>query len=182
LFFVLFGLICAIANAGNDGLITLHYAEVFKADSMDVGLFGVNRGIGALFGAAGFAFVRARVTAFKAYAGAAVLLGVGCLFSSLPIPPLVAALMWGFCWGFQETSFVTMAMTFAQGKWAATMFATSMIFANLGVSIGEGIGAPLVPRIGYDGVFMVYAAFAWFSLIFLSLTFRFIKKAGHSIN
>jgi MFS family permease len=182
LFFLFFGLICAVASAGNDGLITLHYAEVFKADSVDVGLFGVSRGVGALLGAGGFAFVRSRVTAFKSYASAALLLGGGCLLSSLPIPPLVSAALWGVCWGFQETSFVTMAMTFAQGKWAATIFATSMIFANLGVSVGEGIGAPLVPRIGYDGVFMVYAAFAWASLIFLCLTFHFMKKAGHSTN
>ncbi len=180
LFFVLFGLTYAIASAGNDGLITLQYSEVSHASSLDVGYFGVLRGVGALIGALAFALIRPRVSMKTAHLSAVVILGGACLLPLLQIPPLLAAVIWGTAWGFQETSYVTLAMKFAQGRWAATMFATSMIFSNLGTSIGEGIGAPLVPRIGYDGVFIMYALIGWFSVLWLMRTFQFMKRAGHS--
>lgn len=179
IFLCLFSSICAFSSAGNDGLLTFHFKEIFKADSLQVGVFGVWRGLGALLGAAAFALVRPRVSMFKAHASACVLLGFGCLLSLLHLEPLHAAALWGIAWGYQETSFVTLAMRFAQGRWAATIFASTMIFANIGVAVGEGVGAPSVPRIGWDGVFMIYAFAGWFSLAILAMTFQQMKKAGH---
>lgn len=177
LYFVLFGLIYAIASAGTDGLVTLHFSEMMKATSLDVGFFGACRGLGALLGALIFALIRPRVSMQSAHYSAVIVLGFGCLLPLAGLPPLLAAVLWGVAWGFQETSYVTLAMKFAQGRWAATMFATSMIFSNLGVSVGEGIGAPLVPRIGYDGVFILYALLAWFSILWLIRSFHLMKRA-----
>lgn len=179
IFLCLFATVCAFSSAGNDGLITFHYKEIFKADSLQVGTFGVYRGLGALLGAFAFALIRPRVSMFKAHGSACVVLGAGCLLTLLHLDPLIAATLWGIAWGYQETSFVTLAMRFAQGRWAATIFAGTMIFANIGVAIGEGFGAPSVPRLGWDGVFMIYALVGWFSLAVLALTFQQMKKAGH---
>lgn len=179
IFLCLFALVCAFSSAGNDGLVTFHYKEMFNADSLQVGVFGVWRGLGALLGAAAFALVRPRFSMFKAHASACVVLGFGCLLSLLHLEPHLAAILWGVAWGYQETSFVTLAMRFAQGRWAATIFAGAMIFANIGVAIGEGIGAPSVPRIGWEGVFLLYAIVGWCSLAVLALTFYQMKKAGH---
>jgi predicted MFS family arabinose efflux permease len=81
--------------------------------------------------------------------------------------PLVMGVLWGAAWSFQETAYVTLAMRFSVGAWAATFFAICMIFSNLGTSLGEALGGLLVPHLGFDGTFMVLALIAWFSLVFV---------------
>ena len=94
-------------------------------------------------------------------------LGAGCLLPLLNLPSAVLGVVWGFAWGFQETAFVTVAMRFARGPWAATVFAVFMIFSNLGTSLGEALGAPSVSSLGYNGVFVGFALIAWASLVLL---------------
>ena len=55
---------------------------------------------------------------------------------------------------------------------AATLFALGMICSNLGTSIGEALGAPLVPQIGYSGVFVMFALICWASLTLVKISFH----------
>jgi PAT family beta-lactamase induction signal transducer AmpG len=165
--FAAFGVFYSIASFGTDGLLTLHLADALHAGNDVIGRFGVVRGIGALAGAGLHVLVSRRVGLVRAQVVALILLGCGILLPLSPLPLEVQGLVWGCAWGFQETAFVTLAMRYAEGPWAATFFAIAMIFSNLGTSLGEALAAPLVPQIGYNGVFLSFAVLAWACLIFV---------------
>ena len=165
--FALFGIVYSIASFGTDGLLTLHLTDEHKMGVTDIGDFGVARGVGALVGAGVYAwlnrFASPRRLQFVALGG----LSLGCLLPLTGLDFLVSGLIWGLAWGFQETAYVTLAMRFSQGAFAATFFAIAMIFSNLGTSLGEAFGAPMVTSIGYHGVFGVFSGIAALSMIFL---------------
>jgi hypothetical protein len=158
--FAAFGVVYSVASFGTDGLITLYLTEIKLYGPMDIGFFGMVRGAGALFGALAFAFIGPRMGGVKAQYAALLMLALGCLLPLLNLPLTVLGVAWGFAWGFQETAYVTLAMKFSRGHWAATLFAACMIFSNIGTSLGEAMASPLVPVIGYAGVFGLFAAVA----------------------
>jgi predicted MFS family arabinose efflux permease len=164
LVFAAFGIVYSIASFGTDGLWTLYLSEVLHAGSRQIGNFGMARGVGALIGAGLYALSTRRLGLMRAQFLAIALLGLGCLLPLSGLPWYVCGIAWGMCWGFQETSFVTIAMRYAEGPWAATFFAVSMIFSNVGTSLGEALAAPLVPTLGFQGVFLGMAVIAWASM------------------
>lgn len=165
LFFAAYGVIYSIASFGTDGLVTLHLADVMGAGAYEIGIYGMLRGLGALLGAGFYVVINRRFGMRNAQILSLIMLGAGCLLPLIGIQQSLSGVLWGICWGFQETAFVTLAMRFAEGEWAATFFAISMIFSNLGTSIGEALAAPLVPRYGYAAVFSVFALVAWSALL-----------------
>lgn len=165
--FAIFGVVYSIASFGTDGLLTLHLTDVHHASNRDLGFFGVCRGIGALIGAALYVLSFRRMGIRNAQFVALLALGCGCLIPLMNLSLPATGILWGMCWGFQETAFVTLAMRFAEGAWAASFFAMSMIFSNLGTSLGEMLAAPLVPRFGYNAVFVAFALVAWSCLFFV---------------
>lgn len=159
-FFATFALVYSVASFGTDGLLTMHLSELEGAANDVIGRFGVPRGIGALIGAGAHVWISRRWGLIRTQVLAIAVLSVG---ATLPLwlPQLeTRALVWGLAWGFQETAFVTLAMRFAEGPRAATLFALTMIFSNVGTAIGEALGAPQVARLGYSGVFLSFAAIA----------------------
>ncbi len=172
MFFALYAVVYAVASMGTEGLLTLHFSETRNATSADIGSFGMFRGIGSLVGAVLFALLRPRLGGRLSQWCAAGVLAAGCLSPLLELPAMFAAMIWGFAWGFQETAFVTLAMRLAQGRWAATIFAGSMIFANIGNAVGEALGAPLVPQIGFSGVFVMFAGLALSTALLVPLIYR----------
>lgn len=165
LWLILFGVGYSIPSFGADGLMTLFLRETRDLSFDGIGAFGVSRGIGALFGAVVFAITARRYgVTFSTYGGLVALAG-GCLLPVLGVSTGALGLLWGAAWGFQETSFVTMAMWYSRGAWAASLFATCMIFSNIGTALGEAIAAPLVQSLNYSGVFLVLAAGALGTLI-----------------
>ena len=172
IYFAVFAVVYSVASFGTDGLVTLHLSETRRATSVDIGSYGMARGIGALLGAWIYALLSHKVGLRRAQWLAIVLLGMGCLLPLMPVPLMLSGVVWGFCWGFQETAFVTLAMRFAEGAWAATFFAISMIFSNLGTSLGEAVGGQLVPRLGFDHVFLIFALLAWASAVFIPRMMR----------
>lgn len=175
-FFAIYAVVYSIASFGTDGLMTLHLSEVHHASAFRIGIFGMWRGLGALLGAIGFGIFSSKFGLKRAQQLALIVLGGACLLPLSGWADKDVAVLWGIAWGFQETAFVTLAMRFAQGRWAATLFAGSMIFSNLGTSIGEALGSPLVPQMGFNGVFVMFAVLAWSSQIFLPQVFKPIKE------
>lgn len=176
MFFALYAVVYAVASMGTEGLLTLHLSETKGATTADIGSFGMYRGIGSLMGAVLFALIRPRLGGRASQWCAALVLAVGCLSPLLELSATVAAGLWGFAWGFQETAFVTLAMRLAQGRWAATIFAGSMIFANIGNAVGEALGAPLVPQIGFSGVFVMFAGLALSTAGLVPLIYRSLAR------
>jgi len=175
LFFAAFGVMYSVASFGNDGLLTLHLSEVFNLSPVQIGYFGMMRGAGALVGAVSYALLCPRIGRIRGQYLALLLLGAGCLLPLTPIPVDPRSVLWGVCWGFQETAYVTLAMQMSQGRWAATIFATAMIFSNAGTALGEAMAAPLVPQLGYEAVFFLFAVIAWLSIPLFACVARFLR-------
>lgn len=178
LFFALYAIIYSIGSFGTDGLLTLFLSEARDAGTLQLGFFGMWRGSGALIGAIVFALLTSRIGLPKSQKIALVLLGAGSFLPLTQLSMTPLAVVWGIVWGFQETAFVTVAMRMAQGRWAATLFAGAMIFSNLGTSVGEGLGAPLVPSIGFEGVFTMFAVFGWASLLFVGRVLKLLAPVA----
>jgi len=177
-FFALYAVVYSIASFGTDGLMSLHLSDTRGASSLDLGFFGMWRGLGALCGAVGFALLRPFLGLKLSQYVALIVLGFGCLLPLAGLSAPVSGVLWGISWGFQETAFVTLAMRFSQGRWAATLFAGSMIFSNIGTSVGEALGAPLVPQLGFEGVFMLFALVGWASVLFVPRIFRPLARVS----
>lgn len=173
--FALFGIVYSVASFGTDGLLTLHLSDEHKMGVADIGDFGVMRGTGALVGAALYAWLNRYFGLRRMQYLALVGLTLGCLLPITSMGFLISGLIWGMAWGFQETAYVTLSMRYSQGAWAATFFAIAMIFSNLGTSFGEALGAPMVSKIGYHGVFAGFSVLAALSVIFLPKAFSKIK-------
>jgi predicted MFS family arabinose efflux permease len=170
--FALYGVVYSIASFGTDGLLTLHLSQISGIDTTALGIFGMWKGIGALLGALMFAVALPRLGVGISQILALVLLGLGCLLPVFLIEPIwTSGILWGLIWGFQETAFVTVAMGFAEGAWAATVFALCMIFSNLGTALGEALGGQLLGHLGFNLTFMIFAGVAWGSLVFGSRTY-----------
>jgi predicted MFS family arabinose efflux permease len=169
--FALFAAVYAVASFGTDGLLTLHLSETRSLGPLEIGYFGMWKGLGALTGAVAYALVRPRLGLKLAQWTGLTLLACGCVIPLMALEMPLAGAAWGICWGFQETAFVTLAMRFSQGRWAATLFAAAMIFSNVGNSVGEALGAPLVPQLGFEGVFLMFAGVALASAAFLPKIF-----------
>lgn len=162
-----YGIVYSVASFGTDGLWTLFLTETANMSLEGIGRFGVARGLGALLGAGLAGFVGVRLKAETTARIALLGLGAGCLLPLVPAESLARGALWGICFGFQETAFVTIAMILAKGPWSATLFAGAMIFSNVGTSIGEALAAPLSERIGYDPVFMIMATLAGVAILFV---------------
>ncbi len=164
--FAAFGVLYSVSSFGTDGLLTLFLTEKRNASMSDIGWFGMWRGAGALFGAIAFASAVRVWRLNTVLKSALVILGIGCLLPLLPLSTAWSGLLWGSAWGFQETAYVTLAMTLAKGPWSATHFAIAMIYSNVGTALGEAIGTPMAPRFGYAVIFAGFAALSW-SLLWL---------------
>jgi PAT family beta-lactamase induction signal transducer AmpG len=167
LIFALYGVWYSISSFGTDGLLTLHLADTRLANAMDLGLFGTCRGVGALMGAWMLASYLKQLPLERVVRSALLALGAGCLLPLFNLPVNFLGALWGLAWGFQETAFVTLAMSYARGPWAATYFAIFMIFSNMGTMVGEAVGGIGVQNFGYNLVFMGFAALAWLGAIAL---------------
>lgn len=161
LFFAAYGILYSVSSFGTDGLLTLHLTETRLANAMDLGLFGACRGVGALMGAWMLASYIQKITLTNVIRFGLLALGVGCMLPQFNLPVNFLGALWGLAWGFQETAFVTLAMIYARGAWAATYFAIFMIFSNIGTAMGEALGGSLVQSWGYTEVFIGFGILAW---------------------
>ncbi len=162
---ILFAIVYSVASFGLDGILSLFLFETKGLGLKAIGQYGVARGSGALLGAVGFALLNRKLGVKLSTYLAVLGLLIGCLLPLGVQNSIVLGLGWGFLWGVQETSFVTLAMHFARGPWSATLFALSMIFSNVGTAIGEALAAPLIPAFGYSGVFFGLSGVSATSLI-----------------
>jgi MFS transporter, PAT family, beta-lactamase induction signal transducer AmpG len=159
--FILYVLIVAFASHGITGLVTFHMSRTFGATEAAVGNYGALRGIGAVMGAiiGGMLLDRLdrRTAAFLGMAG--ISLG-GMLIAVAPNLTVIIGLglLWGMASGFQDTTYISMAMNLADKRIAASMFALLVAFANVGIALAEGLGTSLTASIGFVPVFLMFAA------------------------
>jgi MFS transporter, PAT family, beta-lactamase induction signal transducer AmpG len=149
--FVLFGLAYSITSFGIDGIMTLFMDQKLKAVTSDIGLYGSMRGVGALMGALLGGFILSRSSKKTGAIFALVFLFIAGMANSQMSAEhyLPFAVLWGMAWGVQETVYITLAMSLSIGRWAATVFALTMMFSNIGTSIGEAVATSFTANYPY---------------------------------
>lgn len=177
-FFAIYAAGYSMVNFGIDGLITYYLSSNFGIEKTQIGQYGSLRGLGGIVGAIGAAIAFAKLRQFKVAILGSLLLSLGAFAAAYLLDGTnfsVFALCWGFAWGFQETVFVTIAMSFCRVKLAAATFASLMAIANFGTAIGEGLGTGFVDTLGFQKVFVVWGVAAWIVLFFL---YKSLKKSS----
>ncbi|MGE4133032.1 MAG: MFS transporter [Bdellovibrionales bacterium] len=162
--FAIYGVSYSMASFGSDGLMTLYMAKAQSAGSLEIGFFGFARGIGAILGALTFAFITRWFPLRKVLIGNLLGLGLASLLAPHIEPFWLRASTWGLFWGLQETAYVTLAMIYSRGPWAATLFAVWMIFSNVGTALGEAVAGAMVGEVGFAGVFGGLGVLAWVTM------------------
>lgn len=169
-FFAIYAVLYSAANFGIDGLITYYLSSDFEIEKTQIGQYGSLRGLGGIIGAIAAAWAFSKANYFRVAIAGSALLSAGAITAAGVLNGQnfhIFAITWGFAWGFQETVFVTIAMSFCRVKLAAATFASIMAVANLGTALGEGLGTGFVDRLGFQQVFLIFGALAWIVLIFL---------------
>ena len=178
LVFAIYAVFYSIVSFGVDGLITYYMSNRLNASELSIGHYGALRGIGAVIGAiiAGLlmdrlGYKRIALATVIVISIAAALIG----FSSSVSMILKLGVIWGIAWGLQETVFLCLAMSLADIRIAASIFAIMMAISNIGTAIVEGVATALSVKIGFQLVFLVLAGFNFINILFLILYFRIWK-------
>ncbi len=174
--FAIYGIFYSISSFGVDGVVTLFLSEVRQVEPGKIGVFGAFRGVGALIGAVLASRLLKRTDLGPAATYSLVLVGVGCVLPML-LGVVPGGLLWGICWGMQETVYMSLAMHFSRGAWAATFFAIAMIFSNVGTAIGEGVAAPLAGLVGYKIMFLIFGGGCLLLAVFSHFALKIKKPA-----
>ena len=180
LVFGLYAIFYSFVSFGVDGLITYYMSYSLDATEQSIGHYGALRGAGAVIGAiiAGLSFDRlgSKTTAYATVfviTIAAAMMG----FSNSVSMILSFAVVWGFAWGLQECVFLSLAMSLADVRIAASMFAIMMALSNIGTAIVEGVATTLSVRVGFQALFLVLAGFNFINILILYFFFRIWKPA-----
>jgi PAT family beta-lactamase induction signal transducer AmpG len=178
--FCLYTVFYSFASFGVDGLITYYMSNSLHAMEESIGHYGALRGIGAAIGAIIGGLLLTRVGYKKmAYwtiiilSFAAITIGISTRISTI----ISLAVLWGFAWGLQECVFLSLAMSLADVRIAASMFAIMMAISNLGTAIVEGVATTLSVQIGFQKVLIFLAIFNLINLGILYFYFRIWKPA-----
>ena len=182
--FSAYALLYSVVSFGIDGNLTYFLAQEFAGTPRDIGNFGSLRGLGSLAGAgaAGLIFYSRGIKATSSLLPLILLCVAGATLGNLgnEFSILGIALAWGFVWGIQETSFVTLAMNLSRRRLAATAFAAFMIVSNIGTSLGEWGATTLIGQLGFRTTFQLLGAFNVIAIAFLLVYFSLIKRASPS--
>ncbi len=94
-----------------------------------------------------------------------------------------AVLMWGIvflfgiAFGYYETVYFALGMAFSDPRIAAFMFSVIMAVGNLGIAGGQRLAGSLVDSLGFQPMFMIFAAIHLLALPLVVAVFRLRKGA-----
>ena len=89
--------------------------------------------------------------------GLALQLGAGAL--------ALVCLVFGFAYGYYQAVYAAMAMTLTDPRIAASMFAIFMMFLNIGVAAGQGLGGLITESLGFAGLAVLMSLVGLFNLL-----------------
>jgi PAT family beta-lactamase induction signal transducer AmpG len=141
LVFIAYSIAYSFVSFGHDGIITLYLSDALKIPESQLGQFGAFRGFGSVVGAVLAGYLLTVANRWMVAYVSLVLIALGTFSSAYVLGPgnfLWMGAVWGAVWGFQETVFVTLAMSKASQKFPGASFALLMACSNIGTSLGDG--------------------------------------------
>jgi len=175
LIFAVYAIFYSIISFGVDGLVTFYMSYSYQAVEKMIGQYGALRGTGAVIGAVVGGVLMDKIGHKKIAFTTVFIISLGAAmvgFSTSISMLLKVAIFWGIAWGFQETVFVALAMSLADARIAASMFAIMMALSNVGTAITEGVATAISVDIGFHTVFFILALFNFFNLVILYFYFK----------
>jgi PAT family beta-lactamase induction signal transducer AmpG len=85
--------------------------------------------------------------------------------------------LFGFAFGYYETVYFALGMAFSDPRIAAFMFSVIMAVGNFGIAGGQPLAGILVDSLGFQAMFMIFAAIHLLALPLTFAIFRLRKQA-----
>ncbi len=148
----------------------------FHPDAFGVSDIGLLSGLVAISmaGRIGGAIVSGRLSdrlGYRRSVGFAVMLSAfTCLGLALQFGAITLALtclVFGFAYGYYQAVYAAIAMTLSDPRIAASMFAVFMMFLNIGVAAGQGLGGLVTEALGFGGLAVLMSLLGLGNLLLL---------------
>lgn len=156
----LYSILYSIPSFGVDGITTLLGKKELGFQPDVIGVMGSAQGLGTLFGAAAGAYLLLRRSLATCSLLAVIGITIGAGLFSLSSSAASAhgfSFAWGALWALQETVILVLCMRASKGLYAATAFATLMMFSNVGTSAGEWIATTAADSMGISRTIQILA-------------------------
>lgn len=180
LLFLAVGVIYPLALYSAQGMVGAYLNEGLNISLSMVGLytsvFGIGTALGGLVGGPLMRKVGERNSVLAALLITSAVTFVLALTHS-------AGLMWaivflfGFAFGYYETVYFALGMAFSDPRIAAFMFSVIMAVGNFGIAGGQPLAGALVDSLGFQPMFMIFAAIHLLALPLVFLIFRLRQPA-----
>jgi len=179
LIFIVYSISYSFVAFGHDGIITLYLSKGLGLLDGDIGRYGAFRGTGAVIGAVCSGYLLTVTNRWLVSYLALALIVSGIFASAYFLSTqnfLAMGTLWGIAWGFQETVFVTLAMSKASPKFAGASFALLMAFSNVGTSLGDGWATNLTAQLPFPDIFVKLGLIGLLSPLALFLVQQSTRK------
>lgn len=180
LLFLALGVIYPLALYSAQGMVGAYLNERLEISLGMVGLytsvFGIGTVLGGLVGGPLMRKIGERNSVLAALLITSAVTFVLALTTS-------AWLMWaivflfGFAFGYYETVYFALGMAFSDPRIAAFMFSVIMAVGNFGIAGGAPLAGALVDSLGFQAMFMIFAAIHLLALPLAFAIFRLRKQA-----
>jgi MFS transporter, PAT family, beta-lactamase induction signal transducer AmpG len=166
----LMGVIYVLALDGVLSFLSFHPDAKLLGDIGTVSSLVAVSMVGRMLGAAVSGRLTDRFGYRRSMQVAIALSALACLGMSLTLGPLVLALVclvFGFAYGYYTTTYSAVAMTLTDPHIAASMFAIFMMFLNIGIGLGQGLGGVMTDALGFQGLAWTMALVSLLNLLFV---------------
>ena len=175
LIYVLIGTLFPLALYSTYSMISVYLKEGFGVGMNTIALLSATYGIGAVAGGIAGGPLMKRFGRRTSLYAAAIFTAFATLFVGLlPSAGLawVVVPLFGVAFGYYETTYFSMGMDIADPRIAAFMFAVAMAFGNVGIAGGSALSGILVDKVGFQAMFIIYAAV---NVLMVPLSFAMFK-------
>lgn len=175
LLFLALGVIYPLALYSSQGMVGAYLNEGLSIPLNQVGLYTSVFGIGTVLGGlVGGPLMRKFGERNSVLAALLITSAVTFVLALTASTWLMWAIvfLFGFAFGYYETVYFALGMAFSDPRIAAFMFSVIMAVGNFGIAGGAPLAGALVDSLGFQPMFMIFAAI---HLLALPLTFAIFR-------
>jgi PAT family beta-lactamase induction signal transducer AmpG len=180
LLFLALGVVYPLALYSAQGMVGAYLNEGLSIPLDRVGLytsvFGIGTVLGGLVGGPLMRKIGERNSVLAALLITSAVTFVLALTTSAWVMWAIVFLF-GFAFGYYETVYFALGMAFSDPRIAAFMFSVIMAVGNFGIAGGQPLAGILVDSLGFQPMFMIFAAIHLLALPLTFAIFRLRKQA-----
>jgi PAT family beta-lactamase induction signal transducer AmpG len=161
-----------------DGVLTFlsdHLRETFRVSLGNIGTLVALSMVGRILGAATNSWLTDRIGHRQSLFVASVLAFGACVGLSLGGGVALIALfgfLFGLAYGYYTAVYAAVAMDFSDPHISASMFATFMMFVNLGTAVGQPVAGVLTESLGFNWMVLLMGTINLLNILVVIGIFR----------